>query len=174
MSDAASENVKSGRGFLKKRLAAILCAGLVGIALSSAGFAQTPGYGERPDKWASYESGRYFDHLQKIVSTYRFSDWKIAHLHFGANDAELGDVDLFRISRGPQCHKDDCCFVLFSSGMPEAPLITGCQFRWGQTAHFYNPDRSGFWAFEFECEDTLLRVKVTPTHFFPVSILKTQ
>lgn len=173
--DAKFGDARSSRGFLKKRLATILCAGLFGIVLSSIGIAQTPGYGEGPDKWAPYESGRYFDHLQKIVSTYRFSGWKIAYLHFDDNGLLVGDVDLFRISRGAECSGDgDCYFVLFSSEMPEAPLVTACQFRRGQTAHLFNPDGSKFWGFEFECKDTLLQVKVAPTHFFPISILKTQ
>jgi hypothetical protein len=171
----SNTETKSGRGPLKKWLVTALWAGLLGIVFASVGVAQTPGYGQRPDNWASYEGGRYFDHLQKIVSTYRFSGWKIDYLHFDVNDPMVGTVELFRISRGPECGgNDDCYFVLFSSEMPNAPFITACRFGWGQTDHFYNPDRSHFWGFQFECKDTLLQVKVTPTHFFPISILKTQ
>jgi hypothetical protein len=178
MSDVETEDVKSGlkkHGVLNKRLVTALYAGLFASALSSVGVAQTPGYGQQPDKWVPYESGQYLDRLQKIASTYELTGWKIAYLHFDANGLPVGDVDLFRISRSPQCAgKDDCYFVLFSSERREAPLITACQFKWGQTAHFFNPDGSNFWGFEFECKDTLLQVKVTPTHFFPISILKTQ
>ncbi len=164
---------RSGRGSLRKLLRTILCTGLLANVMSSVAVAQVPGYGQQPDRWASYESGRYFDSLKRIVDTYQLSGWKIAYLHFDANDPSVGYVDLFRASRGPECSgNDDCYFVLFSSKMPE-PLITACQYRWGQTAHFYNPDRSHFWGFEFECKETLLQVKVTPTHFFPISILKT-
>ncbi len=178
LSDVETEDVKSGlkkHGVLKKRFVTPLYAGLFASALSSVGVAQTPGYGQQPDKWVPYESGQYLDRLQKIVSTYELTGWKIAYLHFDAKNPSVGDVELFRISRGGECgNNDDCYFVLFSSEMPDAPLVTECQFMWGQTAHFYNPDRSNFWGFQFECKDTFLQVKVTPTHFFPISILKTR
>jgi hypothetical protein len=167
------KDAKANRSLLKNMLAAVLCAGLFGFVSLGPGVCQTPGYGEKPDQWAPYESGQYFDHLRKIISTYRFSDSKISYLHFEESYANVGPVELFRISRGPDCSENNCYFVLFASDLGDAPLITECQFNRVGISHFFNPDRSHFWGFEFFCKDTLLHVQVTRTQFWATSVLKT-
>lgn len=161
---------------LGRLVAAASLGWMLAVVSAGSGLCQVPDYGyERDqDQWAPYESGRYFDHLQKIVTTYRFSGWKISYLHFEVNGIAIGAVDLFRISEGQGCREGSCYFVLFSSEMPNAPLITECQFKSGGYAHFFNPDGSNFWGFEFSCKETLLQVKVTSTHFFPISVRKTE
>jgi hypothetical protein len=164
---------KARRGPLKNLLAMAFGACLLGIASLGAGVCQTPGYGDKPDQWAPYESGQYADYLQKIIRTYRFSDGKIAHLHFEEDAAGVGPVELFRISSGLECNESNCYFVLFASDVGDAPLITECQFKQAGITHFFNPDRSHFWGFEFSCKDTLLHVQVTKAQFWATSILKT-
>ncbi len=156
--------------WLRKLIAAAFAGLTLAVAISGPVVCQSA----QPDGWASYDSGRYFDHLQKIVIAYGFSDWKIHHLHFEASGIEIGAVDIFRISRVQDCREDDCYFVLFSSALPNAPLITACQFKQGGYAHLFNPDGSNFWGFEFACKETLLQVKVTPTHFFAIPLRKTE
>src|SRR6266705_1515190 len=97
---------------LKNILAAALCAGL--LAFSGAGICQTPGYGEKPDQWAPYESGQYFGRLQKISKIYRFDGSKITYLHFEETDVGVGPVELFRIpvGRSPNCNENDCYFFV--------------------------------------------------------------
>lgn len=173
MSHSSTKGRMANRSILRRLRATTLAVSLFGALLTTSGIAQTPGYGVEPDRWAPYESGRYFDHLQKVLRTYQLSGWKIDYLHFQVTEFPVGPVDLFRISHGRECRdQDDCYFVLFSSDMPEAPLVTACQFEWGGYAHFFNPDRSNLWGFQFACKDTALQVKVTPTHFSAMSIPK--
>jgi hypothetical protein len=170
------KHVTATRSLLKNILATAFCACLLGIVFSGAGVCQTPGYGEKPDQWAPYESGQYFDQLQKIVKTYRFDGSKITYLHFEETFAGVGPVELFRIpvSRSRDCSENDCCFfALFAYDHSGAPLLTPCQFTQAALSHLFNPDSSRFFGFEFSCEDALLRVKVTPTHFMAVPIKKT-
>jgi hypothetical protein len=60
-----SSNAKTRLSFLRKILVTLFSAGLLSIVFSAAGICQTPGYGERPDDWAPYESGQYFEQLQE-------------------------------------------------------------------------------------------------------------
>jgi hypothetical protein len=73
------KDVRASLGLLKNVLTTAFCACLFGIVFLSAGVAQAPGYGHGPDQWAPYGGGRYFDQLQKIVQTYRFSSGKVAY-----------------------------------------------------------------------------------------------
>lgn len=165
------EEVSLKRISLLKRLIAAAFTGLM-LAVASAGPVVCQSV--QPDGWKSYDNGRYFDHLQKIAVTYGFSGWKIHHLHFETSGIEIGEIDIFRISRVQSCSEADCYFVLFSSAMPNAPFVTACQFKQGGYVHLFNPDGSNFWGFEFACKETLLQVKVTPTHFFPIPGRKTE
>jgi hypothetical protein len=76
------KDVEAIRRFLKNFLATAFCACLLGIVFPSAGICQTSGYGDKPDQWAPYERGPYFEQLQEIVDTYRFDGSKITYLHF--------------------------------------------------------------------------------------------
>jgi len=167
----------AGRIFLKKILATPFLVGLLGIASLGTGICQTPGYGEKPDQWAPYQSGQYFEQLQKIVKTYRFDDSKITYLHFELADVGVRPVELFRIpvSRTRDCSENDCYFfALVASDHSDAPLLTPCQFKQAALTHLFNPDGSRFFGFEFSCEEALLQVKVTPTHFMMIPLKKTQ
>jgi hypothetical protein len=173
MSDA--ECARTSLGFLKKMLTTIALFGLFGIASLGSGVCQTPGYGERPDEWAPYERGRYFDQLQEIVKIYEFADGKISYLHFETTAAGIGPVELFRIpgAQSRDCGGDGCYFfVLVASDHSGTPLVTPCQFKQARLSHLFNPDGSRFFYFEFSCQDTLLQVKVTPTHLMAISIKK--
>jgi hypothetical protein len=131
------------------------------------------GYGEKPNQWASYDSGRYFDRLHQIMETYRLSDSKVDYLHYEQKGLGIGDVDLFRLSLGPECNEENCLFLLFASDLGDIPLITPCQFKRAGLAHLFNPDGTKFWGFEFSCgDDGVLQVKVTPTHFMARPIAK--
>src|SRR6266481_1730213 len=101
---------RTTRSSLKNVLAAVLCAGL--LAFSGAGMCQTPGYGDKPDQWAPYESGQYFDQLQNISKIHRFDGSKISYLHFELRDVGIGPVELFRIpvGRSQDCIENDCYF----------------------------------------------------------------
>jgi hypothetical protein len=163
------------RGFLKNIMATALCACLLGSAYSGVGVCQTPGYGEKLDRWAPYTSGIYFDQIQGIVKTYLFDGSKITHLHFEENFARVGPVELFRIpvARSRDCSDNDCYFfVLLAHDHRDAPLLTPCQLTQAVLSHLFNPDGSRYFGFEFSCEDTLLRVKVTSTHLMTVSVKK--
>jgi hypothetical protein len=165
------KHVRASRSLLKKLLATVFCACLLGTVFSGAGVCQAPGYGEEPDQWAPYESGQYFGQLQKIVSTYRFPDRKISYLHFELTNVGVGPVELFRIpvGRSRDCSENDCYFfVLVASDHSDAPLVTPCQFKQAALTHLFTPDGSRFFGFEFSCPDTLLQVKVTPTHFMAI------
>jgi hypothetical protein len=134
-----------------------------------AGRCQAPGYGAKPDEWAPYESGQYFDRLQKILGVYEFSDRKISYLHFEIKDVGVGPVELFRIPAGKSCSENNCdFFVLVAYDHSDAPLVTPCQFKQAALTHLFNPDGSRFLLFEFACPETLLQVKVTPTHFMAI------
>jgi hypothetical protein len=173
MSDA--ECARTSLSFLKKMLMTIALVGLLGIVSLGSGVCQIPGYGERADEWAPYERGRYFEQLQEIVSTYQFADGKITYLHFETRDAGIGPVELFRIpgARSRDCGGNDCYFfVLVASDHSGTPLMTPCQFKQAALSHLFNPDGSSFFYFEFSCQDTLLQVKVTPTHLMAISIKK--
>jgi hypothetical protein len=87
------KGLKASRRFLKSFLATTFCACLLGIVFLDAGICQTPGYGDKPDQWAPYERGKYFEQLQKIVDTYRFDGSKITYLHFEETDIGVGPVD---------------------------------------------------------------------------------
>ena len=170
------KDVKAIRRFLKNFLATAFCACLLGIVFLSAGICQTPGYGDRPDQWAPYASGPYFERLQRIVETYRLDASEFAHLHFEITGVGVGPVELFRIpeSRSRDCNESQCYFfVLVASDYSNAPLVTPCQFKRAALTHLYNPDRSRFFGFEFSCSETLLQVKVTPTHFMAIPVEKT-
>jgi hypothetical protein len=170
------KNRKASRGLLKNILAAAFCACLFGIVSLSPGACQTLGYGDKPDQWAPYDSGQYFEHLQKIATTYRYPDSKITYLHFEDTYSGIGPIELFRIPVRPNsdCTENNCYFfVLFASNLGDAPLTAFCQFKRAALAHFFSPDGTKFWGFEFECQDTLLQVKVTPTHFMAISVKKT-
>jgi hypothetical protein len=174
MSD--SKRRKACRGLLKNILATAFCACLFGIVSLGSGVCQTPGYGEKPDHWAPYEGGRYFEHLQKIATTYQYPDSKFAYLHFEQTDLGIGPVELFRIPVRPNssCTESNCYFfVLFASDLGDAPLTTFCQFKRAGLAHLFSPDGTKFWGFDFSCQDTLLQVKVTPTHFMAIPAKKT-
>ena len=167
---------KASRGLLKNILATAFCACLLGIVSLGAGVCQTPGYGEKPDQWAPYESGQYFEQLQKIVETYRLSGSKITYLHFEETDVGIGPVELFRVPklRNADCSERDCyLFALIASDHSNAPLVIPCQFKQAALSHLFNPDRSRFFGFEFSCTHTLLQVKVTPTHFMAIPVEKT-
>jgi hypothetical protein len=173
MSDA--EYARTHLGLLKKILRTTVLVGLFGIVFLGAGVCQTPGYGERPDRWAPYEQGKYFEQLQKIVSIYHFDGSKITYIHFELADVGVGPVELFRIPVVPNevCSENDCYFyVLVASDHGDAPLMTPCQFKQAALTHLFNPDGSRFFYFEFSCQDTLLQVKVTPTHLMAISIKK--
>jgi hypothetical protein len=164
------------RSLLKNILATAFCACLLGIVFSGAGVCQTPGYGDKPDQWAPYESGQYFEQLQKIISIYQFADSKITYLRFEITNVGVGPVELFRIpvGRSRDCSENDCYFfALVASDHSDAPLLTPCQFKQAALTHLFNPDGSRFFGFEFSCQDTLLQVKVTPSHFMATSIKKT-
>ena len=170
------KGLKASRRFLKSFLATTFCACLLGIVFLDAGICQTPGYGDKPDQWAPYERGKYFEQLQKIVDTYRFDGSKITYLHFEETDIGVGPVELFRIpyKQSRNCNEKDCYFfVLVASGYSDAPLVTPCQFRRAATAHLFNPDDSRLWGFEFSCPETLLQVMVTPKHFMATPVEKT-
>ncbi len=94
------DDAKTTPSFLNRIIAAAFLAGLFAIVFSAEGICQTPGYGGGPDQWAPYESGRYFEELQKIKHTYQLSDSKIAYLHFELKDVGVGPVELFRIPVG--------------------------------------------------------------------------
>jgi hypothetical protein len=72
---------KARRGPLKNLLAMAFGACLLGIASLGAGVCQTPGYGDKPDQWAPYQSGQYFEQLQKILSIHAVADSRIFYLH---------------------------------------------------------------------------------------------
>jgi hypothetical protein len=168
--------VRTSRNFLKGILATAFCAGLFGILFLGAGVCQTPGYGKKPDQWAPYESGQYFDRLRKIISTLHFSDRNIAFLHFEDTRAGVGPVELFRIpvGRSRDCRENECYFfVLIASDHRDAPLVTPCQFKQAALSHLFNPDGSRFFGFEFSCAEALLQVKVSPTHFMAIPVEKT-
>lgn len=168
--------VKTIRGLLKKILTIVVFACLIGIVFPGQGICQNPADGDKPDQWAPYESGQYFEQLQKIASIYQFHDSRIAYLHFESSDTGVGPVELFRIpaGRGPECNERDCYFfVLVAFDHSNAPFVTPCQFTQAALSHLFNPDSSRFYGFEFSCQDTLLRVKVTPSHFMAFSIKKT-
>ncbi len=170
------KDVKAIRRLLKNFLATAFCACLFGIVFIHAGICRTPGYGNKPDQWAPYESGPYFEQLQKIVETYRFDDSKISYLHFEEREIGVGPVELFRIPAkwGQDCSEKDCyLFVLVASDYSDAPLVTPCQFKRVGISHFFSPDGSHFWGLEFSCSKTLLEVKVTPTHFMAIPVEKT-
>jgi hypothetical protein len=159
MSDA--ECARTSLGFLKKMLTTIALVGLLGIVSLGSGVCQTPGYGEKPDEWAPYERGRYFDQLQEIVKTYEFADGRITYLHFETTAAGIGPVELFRLpgARSRDCGGNGChFFVLVASDH--------------SGTHLFNPDRSRFFGFEFSCPATLLQVKVTPTHLMAITAEK--
>lgn len=155
---------------LKNLLAAAFLGCLFGMGFVGAGACQTPGYGAKPDDWAPYEGGQYFDRLRKILGIYEFSDRKISYLHFEIKDVGVGLVDLFRIPAGKFCSENNCYFfVLAAYDHSDAPLVTACQFKQAALTHLFNPDGSRFFLFEFSCPETLLQVKVTPTHFMAIS-----
>jgi hypothetical protein len=104
MSDA--ECARTSLGFLKKMLTTIALVGLLGIVSLGSGVCQTPGYGEKPDEWAPYERGRYFEQLQEIVKIYEFAAGKITYLHFETPAAGSGAAISFLIY---------CFYLLFSS-----------------------------------------------------------
>jgi hypothetical protein len=171
------KDVKTSRRHLKNFLATALCGCLLGIAFLDAGICQTPGYGDKPDQWAPYESGPYFEQLQKIVQTYRFDGSKIAYLHFELTRVGVGPVELFRIpyKRSRDCNEEDCYFfVLVASDYSDAPLVTPCQFKQAALTHLFTPDGSRFFGFEFSCPEALLQVKVTPRHFMAIPVEKTR
>jgi hypothetical protein len=170
-----SKHVKTGRSVLKKILAATFLVGLLGIVFCDAGICQTSGYGEKPDEWAPYKSGQYFEQLQEIVKTYSFDPTKITYLHFEQTGVGIGPVELFRFptAGGQDCSENDCYFfALVASDHSGTPLLTSCQFKLAALSHLFNPDGSRFFGFEFSCDDSLLRVKVTPTHFMAISAKK--
>jgi hypothetical protein len=169
------KDAKTSRRHFRNFLATALCVCLLGIAFLGAGVCQTPGYGDKPDQWALYERGPYFEQLQKILRTYRFDGSNITYLHF-EESLGVGPVELFRIpvDRDRDCNEDQCYFfILIASDYSNTPLVTLCQFKRADISHFFNPDRSHFWGFEFSCSETLLQVKVTPTHFMAMSVEKT-
>jgi hypothetical protein len=173
---SATKRVTTTLGSLRNFIAMAFFAVLLGIVFSGAGVCQTPGYGEEPDKWAPYESGKYFDRLQQIVSTYRLPEGKITYLHFESSGASIGPVELFRIPapQSADCSEHDCYFfILVSSDHRDAPLVIPCQFKQARLSHLFVPDRSRFFGFEFSCPKTLLQVKVTPTHFMTIPVEKT-
>jgi hypothetical protein len=94
-----SKHVKTGRSVLKKILAATFLVGLLGIVFCDAGICQTPGYGEKPDEWAPYKSGQYFEQLQEIVKTYSFDPTKITYLHFEQTGVGIGPWSYFGFLR---------------------------------------------------------------------------
>jgi hypothetical protein len=170
------EVIKASRRLLKNFLATLFLACLLATVFPNAGVGQTPGYGNKPDQWAPYESGPYSEQLQNIVKTYHFDDGKIAHLHFEEADIGVGPVELFRIpyKQSRNCNEKDCYFfVLVASDYSDAPLVTPCQFRRAATALFFNPDGSRLWGFEFSCSEMLLQVTVTPKHFMAIPLEKT-
>ena len=170
------KGVKAIRRHLKNFMATVFCACLLGIAFLDAGICQTPGYGDKPDQWAPYESGPYFEQLQKIVETYRFDDGKITYLHFEETNVGVGPVEIFRIpyKQSLDCSEKDCYFfVLIASDHSAAPLMTPCQFKRAALTHLFTPDGSRFFGFEFSCSKTLLQVKVSPTHFMAIPVEKT-
>jgi hypothetical protein len=171
-----SKDSKSLRSLLKDILATTFFVCLLEMAFLGAGICQTPGYGEKPDQWAPYESGKYFDRLQEILGIYNISGSKIAYLHYELNDVRVGPVELFRIpmSRSLDCGEKVCYFfILIASDHSDSPLLTPCQFKLAALTHLFNPDGSRFFDFEFSCADTVLQVKVTPTHFMAIPVKKT-
>ena len=78
---------KRAVAFLGKLLTIWILVSLLGIVFPDTGVGQTPGYGEKPDQWAPYDSGRYLDRLQKIKETYRLLESKISYLHFEEADS---------------------------------------------------------------------------------------
>ena len=170
-----SRQLKSKRGVLKSIMATAFCIVLLGIVFSGAAICQTSPYAWKPGPWEPYKSGKYFGQLQKIAGTYRFSDSSITFVHFELSDVGVGPVDLFRIpvDRNRHCSGADCYFfVLVASDHSSAPFLTSCQFTQAVLTHLFNPDDTRFFAFEFSCEDALLEVKVTPSHFMAYSTKK--
>lgn len=168
-------NIKARRSILKNMLAAALCIALFEV-FSSAAFCQVPGFGDGPDQWVPYKSGKYFEQLQQIARVYRFSDENITYLHFESPNVGVGPVDLFRfpVKQHRDCGDADCYFfALVASDHSSAPLLTPCQFKQAALAHLFNPDGSRFFGFEFSCRDTLFQVKVAPGHFMGISVPKT-
>ena len=104
-----------------------------------------PGLWREARPVASHYSGRYFDQLQLIMETYRFSDGKVNHLHCEQRGLGIGDVDLFRLSVGSRCNEENCLFVLFASDRGDVQLTTPCQFKRAGLAHLFNPDGTKFW-----------------------------
>jgi len=124
MSDPKQE---ASCGFLKKILARAFLVGLLGVAFLGVGICQTPGYKDKPDEWAPYDRGQYFEQLQTIVKTYRFDGSKITYHHFEETDVGIRPVELFRIpvARTQDCSEKDCYFfVLVAFDHREAPLLT--------------------------------------------------
>lgn len=168
---------KARRGPLKNLLAMAFGACLLGIASLGAGVCQTPGYGDKPDQWAPYQSGQYFEQLQKILSIHAVADSRIFYLHFEVTDVGVGPVELFRVSepRSAECSDRDCyLFVLIASDHSNTPLVTPCQFRFALLSHVFNPDGSRAFGFEFSCTHTSLQVRVTPTDLMAISVEKTK
>jgi len=167
---------KASRRLLKNFLATTFCTCLLGIVFLDTGICQAPGYGDKPDQWAPYERGPYSERLQRIVETYRLDASEFAHLHFEITGVGVGPVELFRIpeSRSRDCNESQCyLFVLVASDYTAAPLVTPCQFKRAALTHLFSPDGSRFFGFEFSCSETLLQVKVTPTHFMATPVEKT-
>jgi hypothetical protein len=125
-----------------------------GLYFSAQAFVRHPGYDDKPDQWAPYESGQYFDQLHKIAQTYQLSGSKISYLHFELTGAGIGPIELFRIPkrRSADCSENDCYyFVLIASDHSDAPLFDPCRFKQAALTHLFNPDRSKFFGFEFSC-----------------------
>src|SRR5450631_3739844 len=82
------------RSVWKKILATAFLVGMLGFASPGAGYCQAPGYGEKPDQWAPYESGGYFNALQGMIGTYELAGSRIEYLHFEIRDIGIGPVEL--------------------------------------------------------------------------------
>jgi hypothetical protein len=157
--------------FLRRIMRRVFCAGMLVIAFSGVGICQVPGYGEKPDQWAPYEQGKYFEQLRRLANTYRLPEGKISYLHFELKDGGVGPVEVFRVpmARNEDCHESDCfLFSLVAFDHDETPLVTTCQFKRARLVDLYTPDDLDFFGFEFSCLDTVLQVHVTPTHFMTV------
>jgi hypothetical protein len=163
-----------GHVLLRSSYAVALFISLIGAGCPDQSHGQTPGYGQRPDDWAPYISGPYLEKLRDVLKTYRLAGDTIAYLHYEGIPQSINSVDLFRVSPGQECGEKACYFVLVASDFPEVPLITECKFQQAGLAHFFNPDGSKFFGFEFSCQESLLHVQVSKTKFWVSSQKKSQ
>jgi len=85
---------------LKKILARAFLVGLPWSCVFRRRHLSDPGYKDKPDEWAAYDRGQYFEQLQTIVKTYRFDGSKITYHHFEENGRGNQTCGIVPYSRG--------------------------------------------------------------------------